>query len=107
MLRILMLFIAILPIAVTVSKVEASYCGQSFDLVAARDRSAAARQRRVNLAPGVERCRAYGNQFFEVVTARHAASICEDGGNRQRDLEMLDAEIDAVNNLIAAQCSGS
>lgn len=38
---------------------------------------------------------------------RQAASLCEDSVKRQRNLEMLDAEIDAFNNLIAAQCTGS
>ena len=41
----------------------------------------------------------------EAVEARQAASLCEDAINRQRNLEVLDAEIDAFNNLIAAQCS--
>jgi hypothetical protein len=45
--------------------------------------------------------------FFEAVTARQAASSCQDGDKRQQTLEALDAEIDAFNNLIAAQCGGS
>jgi hypothetical protein len=47
MLRIAMLFVAILPIALTASSVEASYCGQSFDVAAARNRWAVARHRSV------------------------------------------------------------
>jgi hypothetical protein len=107
MLRIATLFIALLHIAVTVSRVEASYCGQTFDVAAARNRWAVARQRSVDPAHYDETCRAYGNQFFEAVTARQTASTCEDGDKRQRTLEVLDAEIDAFNNLIAAHCSGS
>jgi hypothetical protein len=45
------------------------------------------------------------NQFFEAVKARQAAAICEDGLDHQRDLELLDAGIEAVNNLVASQCS--
>jgi hypothetical protein len=105
--RIAMLFVAILPIAETVSKVEASYCGQTFDLTVARHRWAIARQRNVDPAHYDEACRAYGNQFFEAVIARQTASSCEDGDKRQRTLEILDAEIDAFNNIIAEQCSGS
>jgi hypothetical protein len=37
----------------------------------------------------------------------HAESVCDGGIDRQRYLDVLDAEIDAFNNLIAAQCSGS
>jgi hypothetical protein len=65
-----MLFVAILPITVTASDVEASYCGQSFDVAAARNRWSVARQRSVDPAPYDESCRAYGNQFFEAVKAR-------------------------------------
>jgi hypothetical protein len=52
-------------------------------------------------------CRAYANNFYEAVVTRQAASLCEDGVSRQRDLEMLDAAIDAINNMIAAECAGS
>jgi hypothetical protein len=38
---------------------------------------------------------------------QYSASICDDGIDRQRYLDVLDAEIDAFNDLIAAQCSGS
>jgi hypothetical protein len=51
-------------------------------------------------------CRAYGNHFYEAVVTRQTASLCEDSGNRQRNLELLDAEIDAFNRLIAKQCIG-
>ena len=44
--------------------------------------------------------------IFEAVKARQAAAICEDGVDHQRNLELLDAGIDAVNNLIASECSG-
>jgi hypothetical protein len=90
-----------------VSDVEASYCGQSFDIAAARNHWAVARQRSMDPAHYDESCRAYSNQFFEAVTARQAASIRPEGVDRQRTLEMLDAEIDAFNNLIAAQCGGT
>ncbi|HKN08684.1 MAG TPA: hypothetical protein VJ376_04275 [Pseudomonadota bacterium] len=105
--RIATIFIAISAIAVTVSNAQAAYCGQTFDIVSARNRWAAARQASVDPAYHDEACRAYGTQFFEAVTARQAASNCEAGDKRQRTLEILDSEIDAFNNLIAAQCSGS
>ena len=85
------------------AKVDAS-CNQAFEAAAARARLPATRR---NSAPSEESCRAYGFQFFEAVKARYVASFCEDGVDHQRDLAMLDAEIDVVNNLIASQCSGS
>src|SRR5262245_33145445 len=92
--------LVILPAAAA----DGSSCGQS-ELKAARARWAAVRQSRTDDSD--KTCRAYGNNFYEAVVTRQTASWCEDSDNRQRDLEMLDAEIDAFNNLIATQCVGS
>jgi hypothetical protein len=108
MLRIAMPVVAILFIAAAVSTAEAAYCGgRTLDVSAARSRWAVARQASADPAHHDEVCRAYGTQFFEAVTARQSASSCEDDDKRQQTLEILDAEIDAFNNLIAARCSGS
>jgi hypothetical protein len=92
MLRIAMLFLAILTIAVKVSNAEAAYCSQRFDIDSARNRWAAARQASADPVHYDETCRSYGTQFFEAVTARQAASNCEDGDKRQRTVEILDSE---------------
>ncbi len=84
---------------------DASSCGQSSELTAARARWAAVRQSRTDDSDKI--CRAYANYFYEAVVTRQTASWCEDNVNRQRNLEVLDAEIDAFNNLIAKQCIGS
>jgi hypothetical protein len=105
--RIAMLAIAILAIPATASNVDAAYCGQASELSAARLRWAATRQTHVDPGQADKICRAYGLLFYEAVVARQAASVCQDRVNRQRDVDILDAEIDAFNNLIAAQCSGS
>jgi 4-hydroxy-3-methylbut-2-enyl diphosphate reductase IspH len=101
--RIVMLVIA----SATASNVDAAYCGQASELSAARLRWTATRQTHVDPGQADKICRAYGQQFYEAVEARQAASVCQDSVNRQRDVDILDAEIDAFNNLIAAQCSGS
>jgi len=106
-LRIVIFAIAVLIVPATASKVDASYCGQVSELAAARLRWAATRESRVDPAHNEKSCRALGNHFFEAVEARQAASICDDGIDHQRALDVLDAEIDAFNNLIAAQCNGS
>jgi hypothetical protein len=49
-------------------------------------------------------CRAYAAAFYQMVVTRQAATIC--GGGRQRDLALIDAEINAVNDLIAAKSGG-
>jgi 4-hydroxy-3-methylbut-2-enyl diphosphate reductase IspH len=105
--RIVMLGIAVLAIPATVSNLDAAHCGQASELSAARLRWAATRQTHVGPGQADKICRAYGQQFYEAVEARQAASVCQDSVNRQRDVDILDAEIDAFNNLIAAQCSGS
>jgi hypothetical protein len=93
--------LVILPAAAA----DASYCGQASELTAARERWAAVRQSRND--DSEKSCRAYGNYFYEAVVTRQTASLCDDGANRQRNLEVLDAEIDAFNKLIATQCVGS
>jgi len=105
-LRIAMFAIALLINPETASKADTSYCGQVSELAAARLRWAAARQSRVDPAQSEQKCRAYGIHFYDAVTVRQAASVCEDGSDRQRDLDLLDSEINAFNNLIAAQCGG-
>ena len=103
-LRIAMFAIALLITPETTSKADTSYCGQISELAAARLRWAAARQSRADAAQNEQKCHAYGIHFYAAVTARQAALICEQGSDRQRDLDLLDAEIDAFNNLIATQC---
>jgi hypothetical protein len=105
-LRIAMFAIALLITPGTASKADTPYCGQVSDLAAARLRWAAARQSRLDPAQHEQKCRAWGIHFYDAVTARQAASVCENGIDRQRDLNLLDSEIDAFNNLIAAQCGG-
>ena len=107
MLRSASFAIVLLILPATGAAADAPPCGQGSELAAARLRWAAVRQARVDPADAGKSCRAYGNHFYEAVQARQAASLCEDNGNRQRSLNMLDAEIDAFNNLIAAQCTGS
>ena len=77
------------------------------DVAAARLRWALARHNSADSSHSEESCRAFGNQFYEAVKVRQAASLCEDAIDRQRALETLDAEIDAFNDLIGAQCGGS
>ena len=83
---------------------DASNCGQATELAAARVRWAAVRQSRGDTPNNEKSCRAYSINFYEAVTVRQAVSTCKDGVGRQSLLDVLDAEIDGFNNLIAAQC---
>ena len=101
-----MFAIALLANSAKASKAETSHCGQGSELAAARLRWATGRQSRVNPVDNDKNGHAYGIHFYEVVTARYAVSSCKDGVDRQPILDLLDSEIDAFNNLIAAQCGG-
>ena len=105
MLRPLVYAIALVTNAATLSEAHAS-CSQASEISAARVRWAAVRQHVGNRSTA-ESCRAYSHVFLEAVNTCHVASICEDGADRQRDLALLDVDIDAFNNLIAAYCSSS
>ena len=54
----------------------------------------------VGTSPTAESCRAYSHVFLEAVNTRHVASICEEGADRQRDLALLDADIDALTTSL-------
>ena len=106
MIQTIFLFIALLLDPATAAKADARHCGHASELATARLRWQATRQTSTDPTQPEKNCRAYGVQFYEAVTARQAASVCSDGIDHQRDLELLDSEIAAFNNLIAAQCGG-
>jgi len=106
MLRIIILAVALLIDPAIIAGAEMPGCSQLPDLSAARLRWAAVRKSRVDPGRSEESCRSYGSNFFEAVTTRQAASYCGDGVDGQRTLELLDADIEAFNDLIATQCSG-
>ena len=99
--------VAVLAVAVTTANVAASTCSQTADVATGRYR-APPKQRNHAVAPqGEERCGDYSSRFFEAVKVRQTVATCDDGRDHQRDLDVLDAHIDDLNNLIAAQCRGS
>jgi hypothetical protein len=94
--------ISIFWIAGTEVAAAGTACADAPDVSTARARWAQARQ---ILGPGgSDSCRASSALFWEAVTTRHFAAICEDGDARQRDLRVLDSDVDALNDAIAAQC---
>ena len=102
-------FLFAVAISACASTTSAAYadCNQVPDVATARVRWADARQRSFGSAHDEKSCRANSSLFLEAVNTRQVASICEEGAKRQHDLDMLDAEINAFNDLIAAQCGGS
>jgi hypothetical protein len=106
MLRIIIFAFALLIDPALTAGAGTSGCSQLSDLSAARLRWAAVRESSVDPSHSEESCRSYRSNFFEAVTTRQAASVCRDGADRHRTLELLDTEIEAFNDLIATQCGG-
>ena len=63
------------------------------------------RQSHIDAVHAEKICHDYAITFYEAVTVRQTASICESSADRRRlDLAQLDSDIDAFNNLIAEHC---
>ena len=80
----------------------ASECMSPRDLDASRARRATL----LSQTASVERektCRAYATSFYESVLLRQAAARCADA---ERNLALLDSEINAINELISTKCGG-
>jgi hypothetical protein len=106
MLRTTAFAFALLTHATITCATDASVCVQLRDLDKVRLRWETVRKSRVDPADHETSCRSYDANFVEAVTARQAASACKSGVELQRTLELLDSEINAFNDLIAAHCSG-
>ena len=76
-------------------------CTSNKDIDASRTRWAKQRSQPANAADNEKTCRAYAASFYESVTLRQAAARCVDG---ERNLAVLDSEINAFNDLLAAKC---
>jgi hypothetical protein len=79
----------------------ASECTSNKGIDASRTRWATLRSHAVHTSENEETCRAYAASFYESVTLRQAAARCVDG---ERDLAVLDSEINAFNDLLATKC---
>ena len=54
---------------------------------------------------GPEICNATRLYFLEVVKARAVTAVCKSGLDRDRELGRLDADVEQINEAIAARCS--
>jgi hypothetical protein len=64
-----------------------------------------ARVKRLGALPKADTCTATRLYFLEVVKARAVTAQCKNGPERDRDLGRLDADVENINNAIAARCS--
>jgi hypothetical protein len=49
-------------------------------------------------------CRVYRSEFYAAAVTRQNITRCEQDDIRQRALQVIDAEINAFNDLIATYC---
>jgi hypothetical protein len=104
MIRIAALLVIFLVTPAMAAKVDATFCTQAHDTAAVHLRWALAQQNDSELHTD-DSCRVYRNQFYEAAVTRQNVTRCEQGDIRERALEVIDAEIDAFNDLIATSCS--
>jgi hypothetical protein len=104
MIRIAALLIILVVTPAVAAKVDVTFCTQAHDTAAVHVRWALAQQHDSKLHKE-DSCRVYRNQFYEAAVTRQNATRCEQGDIRERALEVIDAEINAFNDLIATSCS--
>lgn len=63
-----------------------------------------ARIKSLGASAGPEICTATRLYFLEVVKARAVTALCKSGAERERDLGHLDADLEHINEAIAARC---
>ena len=99
--------IALVAIALTSGRAlpaAAAECASVTEIAASRMDSMTARTRPADPADIEKTCRIYAASFYRIVLTRQAAVTC--GIGRQRDLAILDQEINAFNDLLATKCGG-
>jgi hypothetical protein len=102
----LAIFLASLAIGAASIPALASQCTSPNEIAASRTRRTAIRQQLFNTTDQELACRAFAAAFMELVMARRLATTCVREADRASDINALDAEINAVNDLIAAKCRG-
>ena len=101
--RRIALLIASVVINASTIPAAAPECTSIKDIDASRSRWELLRSQPAKAAEKEKICRAYAASFYESVTLRQAAARCADG---ERNLAVLDSEINAFNDLLATRCGG-
>ena len=97
------IFVIIASAAINASSIagSATECVSTKDIDASRTRWAALRSQPTKAVDNEKACRAYAASFYESVTLRQVAATCID---RERNLAVLDSEINAFNDQLATKC---
>jgi hypothetical protein len=95
--------LALLAAPARPAPLERPGCDRTLADAAARAASLQARIK--HLGAGAEACAATTLYFLEVVKARAVTALCRSGPERDGELGRLDADVETINNAIAASCS--
>jgi hypothetical protein len=79
-------------------------CEQDLADISARVVTMQARIKSLTAVNTSEMCTATRFYFLEMVKARAVTALCKSGTERERDLGRLDADVDRINDAIAARC---
>jgi len=99
------LLMAMLVAPASPAPLERPGCEQNLASAMANVAAMQARLKTLAATPGPAICNATRLYFLEVVKARAVTALCKDGADRERDLGRLDADVEHLNDAIAARCS--
>ena len=99
------LLLAMLAAPAYPAPLERPGCEQNLASALANVAAMQARLKTLAATPGPAVCNATRLYFLELVQARAVTSLCKDGADRERDLGRLDADVEHLNETIAARCS--
>jgi hypothetical protein len=99
------LLLAMLAAPASPAPLERPGCEQTLADTNASVAAMQARVKSLGAAPGPEICNATRRYFLEVVKARAVTALCKNGADREHELDRLDADVEHINEAIAARCS--
>ena len=99
------LLLALLAAPASPAPLERPGCEQTLAGSIANVTAMQARVQSLSAAPGPAICKATRLYFLEVVKARAVTALCKNGPDRERELGRLDADVEHINEAIAARCS--
>ena len=97
--------LALLAAPARPAPLERPGCDRTLADTTARAASLQAPIKHFGAAHGAEVCAATRLYFLEVVKARAVTALCRSGPERDRELGRLNADVETINNAIAASCS--
>ena len=101
--RRIFVLVALAAINASTFSAVAAECTSIKDIDASRSRWELLRSQTAKAADRERICSVYAASFYESVTLRQAAASCPAG---ERNLAVLDIEINAFNDLLATKCGG-